>query len=194
MRVTEPLLREIDHVSSSAVLACPAILLTPAFPFSPQTQPSGAIANSVSAVPARVGIVHCSRGLQCPGRVGLLSAIADANTNGDTQNTIKLARGTYLVIGQQIHAVPAKTLVIVGQAAFEMDPIGPGLLWMSRTGWPAPRPTGRRRRSPLRGSSTPTIHRHASVFLEKSWPLSRLRDARSSVKPDAEFLTARAPL
>ena len=50
-----------------------------------------------------------------PADVSLTAAIAAADANGDAQNTINLARGTYQVIGQQIQAAPAKTLVIAGQ-------------------------------------------------------------------------------
>jgi hypothetical protein len=52
-----------------------------------------------------------------PADLELAAAISAADTNGDAQNTIELAPGTYLVIGQQIQAVPAKTLVIAGQGS-----------------------------------------------------------------------------
>jgi hypothetical protein len=50
-----------------------------------------------------------------PGGMSLSAAIAAADANGDAQNTIDVAPGTYAVVGQRIQAASTKSLAIAGQ-------------------------------------------------------------------------------
>lgn len=58
-----------------------------------------------------------------PADYSLAAAITAAESNGDIQNTIQIAPGTYMVVGQEIQAASSKSLTIVGQ--------GPGVTLQS---------------------------------------------------------------
>ena len=52
-----------------------------------------------------------------PADMTLPAAITAADSNTDSENTINVAPGTYQVIGQEIQAPQAKSLVIAGQGS-----------------------------------------------------------------------------